>query len=171
LANLSIVLPQIGVADATQDPVIVNAFTTIQSWSAQIDASNFGPPLNSAWAAYTPTWTAGGGPTVGNGSLVGAWLQIGKLTMVRIYLALGSTSTLGTGPWGFALPFASRSDGTYQVLNGTAISASTATPVSGLVFPGGSVVAPFATNAVDIVHPITWTSGNILVVQGSYEAA
>lgn len=64
--------------------------------------------MTSQWVAYTPTWTAvTTSPTLGNGSLVGAYKQIGKTVHFRITVTAGSTTTFGAGAYILSLPVAS----------------------------------------------------------------
>ncbi len=69
-------------------------------------AANITANLPGAWIAYTPTWTAASvNPAIGNGVLSGWYQVFGKTIMVRITLTIGSTTTLGTGTYSWALPF------------------------------------------------------------------
>ncbi len=59
----------------------------------------------SVSTSYTPTWTSSGtAPSLGNGTLTGAYTQIGKLVEARIAITFGSTTTYGTGNFYFSLP-------------------------------------------------------------------
>lgn len=61
--------------------------------------------IGDAWTSYTPTWTASTtNPTIGNGTLTGAYIQAGKLVIFRIRIVLGSTSTRGSGEYRFGYP-------------------------------------------------------------------
>lgn len=57
---------------------------------------------------FNPVWgqSTGTGPTIGNGSLTGAYTYNGYTTWVRYRLVVGSTTTFGdgTGFWTFSLP-------------------------------------------------------------------
>jgi hypothetical protein len=67
------------------------------------------------WTAYTVAWTSTGtAPAIGNGTLQGAYLQIGKLVYVIIYFKAGSTTTFGTGSYLFSLPFTPKTYGVGQ---------------------------------------------------------
>jgi hypothetical protein len=59
----------------------------------------------AAWTTYTPTWTATVDPVLGNGTLTGRYIKIGRTCHVSIILTIGSTTTLGTGAYSFGLPF------------------------------------------------------------------
>ena len=57
------------------------------------------------WTSYTTTWTASvTNPTLGNGTLAGRYCSIGKLTAIKIKLAIGSTTNTGSGTWYFSTP-------------------------------------------------------------------
>lgn len=63
-------------------------------------------------SAYTPVWTAStSNPTLGNGTLQGRYIQIGKLVVVFITFIFGSTSSFGVGNHYFSLPFEAQSSG------------------------------------------------------------
>lgn len=75
----------------------------IISGSVYITGSTF--PINTAWQSYTPEWTTDGTqPTLGNGSLTGAYKVIGKICFVRVRLYWGTTTNSGTGTFYFSLP-------------------------------------------------------------------
>lgn len=75
-----------------------------------------GVDITSAWQSYTPTWTASTtNPTIGNGSLVGRYMRIGKTVHVSITIAGGSTTTAGTGTYLFGLPTTSANNGVAYV--------------------------------------------------------
>ncbi|MFJ3704869.1 MULTISPECIES: hypothetical protein [Streptomyces] len=58
-----------------------------------------------AWASYTPTWTASTtNPTLGNGTLVGRYLKVGRTVTLTAQLTIGSTTTLGSGNQALGLP-------------------------------------------------------------------
>ena len=57
------------------------------------------------WQAFTPTWSAATtNPSIGNGTLAGRYVQIGKTCVLVIALTAGSTTTFGSGNWSFSLP-------------------------------------------------------------------
>lgn len=62
-----------------------------------------------AWTDYTPSWIAesGGTPAVGNGTLTGRYLKVGRTVDVVIKLTVGSSTTFGNANanWAFGLPF------------------------------------------------------------------
>jgi hypothetical protein len=126
-----------------------------------------------AWQAWTPTYA---NLTVGNGTTVARYQQIGKTVSFEIRFTLGSTSAIGTTP-SFTLPVtASLSSATYLALFGDA----TATNHIGGVDCNATTAFLYATNtstAVAFVSyltatvPFTWTTSDYFVVRGTYEAA
>src|SRR5579859_7220429 len=85
-------------------------------WGDQIN-DNFAN-LANAWTAYTPSWTGVTNPSIGNGTLLGRYVLMNKLLLVRITMMAGSTTTFGTGNWAFSLPAAvtASSVGTNQLV-------------------------------------------------------
>ncbi|MFE9098483.1 hypothetical protein [Streptomyces sp. NPDC007264] len=108
-----------------------------------------------AWTAYTPAWTAvTTNPVLGNGTLVGQYMKIGRTCHLIITLTTGSTTTYGTGFWRLSLPFQAAS-GTPGVLN-WAYSTSAANN-----FMIGSSVLPSSTSTSDnIWMPNQATTGD-----------
>jgi microcystin-dependent protein len=125
---------------------------------------------------YVPVWTAVTvNPTLGNGTLTGRYIQIGKLVRFNVVLTIGGTTTLGTGAWIFTLPIASA-----DVLLARAIVSGVAQTVAGASKVCGgraSTTTTFrgvhaATDLyLDAAVPIAWAAGDILTLSGSYEAA
>ena len=57
------------------------------------------------WQSYTPTWTAATtNPSIGNGTLTGRYIVIGKLCTYVLGLVTSTTTTYGSGDWAFSLP-------------------------------------------------------------------
>lgn len=55
---------------------------------------------------YTPSWVAAsGGTSIGNGSITGTYIKIGKMVTVTVNMEMGSTTTFGTGSYYWTLPF------------------------------------------------------------------
>lgn len=125
----------------------------------------------AAWTTFTPTWTGSStNPVIGNGSLAGAYKQIGKAVCVRILMIAGSTTTFGSGTWAFALPFNGL---TIEVLACAAFISGTGLFSGAALIDAVSVstVSPLLGNAqVTATVPATWTSGSFISVQGVYES-
>lgn len=132
------------------------------------------------WTAYTPTWTApSGSPAIGNGTITGAYIQLGKVVHFRLLITAGSTTTFGTGGFRYGLPVqakvsTSRSllfpamafdNSASQYYPGLAFMAGTATEVATVsesnrgTFWGGSTSIPFA-----------WATSDTISINGTYEA-
>lgn len=126
------------------------------------------------WSTWTPTWA---NLTVGNGTVTAKYVLSGGTVLWRMSLVLGSTSTVGTGPY-FTLPLQAvtegASDATYSS-TATYIHTSVPNIYNGVaqVDFGGSVVWLYrmveAQTAVTATTPFTWTSGDIMRAQGFYE--
>lgn len=70
-----------------------------------LDCSDIADITDGSWTAFTPTWTASGTPpALGNGSISGAYCQVGKLIVCRGQLTMGNTTTFGTGAYSISLP-------------------------------------------------------------------
>ncbi|MFI9344918.1 hypothetical protein ACIG0D_27185 [Streptomyces sp. NPDC052773] len=65
----------------------------------------------AAWTSYTPTWTSSTAPSLGNGTLVGRYMKIGRTVFVVIHLTTGSTTTYGSGSYNWSLPVTAASGG------------------------------------------------------------
>ena len=130
--------------------------------------------IGDPWTAYSPSWTTSGtAPSLGNGSLTGAYRQTGKFVTFRIRLLAGSTTTFGTGEFRFTYP-------------ATAIN-SFIPGLSGYIFRSGPsyfgiIGVGFATTSLRLItssgnalvtatSPLTFTNGDELNIGGTYEAA
>lgn len=135
-----------------------------------------------AWTAYTPTFT---GFTKGNATLDFAYSKIGKTVHFRGSFIFGSTSVM-TGPLDFTLPFQLSSGYTF-IQN---IGRVTVWDISGPVYfgdmvkisggAGGDTVrcvmnlastVTLSNQEIGATTPMTWTTGDVLFVNGTYEAA
>lgn len=97
-------------------------------------------PNPGAWTPYTPTWTVSGSvaPAVGNGTLIGRYMKIGRMVTFHIVLTCGSTTNAGSGAFSFGLPFQAASGREQRV----PCSAFTAGP---RMWSGVSVIAASQT--------------------------
>jgi hypothetical protein len=118
-----------------------------------------------------PTWTSSGTqPSLGNGQLTGVRTRKGTTCHMSINLSIGSTTTLGTGAWGFSLPYTANRDAVgsaicYNATTGFVYSA-TAYIQAGTsvvkVVPAGSTV--FADNTT----PFAWPTNSFMQIGINY---
>lgn len=126
-------------------------------------------------STYTPSWLSSGvAPALGNGTITGRYIQIGKLVYVQIKLTIGSTSTFGTGSYFFDLPVGAHAADAYNVTvqafdtSGSAFYAGSARPNGGSVLPI-TLAAPVGDYNANV--PFTWAVGDTLTLTMVYEAA
>jgi len=140
-----------------------------------------GSELSSSWTSYTPTWTSDATqPTLGDGTLTGAYKVIGKTCFVRVRLVYGTTTNSGTGAFYFNLPFsASVSSGIQfpcSILNdGAAWYQATVTGQYGGFTNKTAIIGQSsgANSSEGITGTFPFTFGNLDSIQfnGSYEIA
>jgi len=130
-----------------------------------------------AWQSYTVSWTAATtNPSIGNGTLAGRYVQIGKTVIGVIKLVMGSTTTYGSGAWSFSLPKTSANQGGRY--GGQWMAEDVGTKVyTGTLFILGnaSTVSIFvrdeAASYLSNTTPHTWVSGDYLFISFIYETA
>ncbi len=136
----------------------------------------------TAWVDYTPTLNAdGGGFSLNNGTLSGRYKKIGKTVHFYAKFVFGSTTSPGDGHWNFSLPFAAQNPNfTFSAAildNGNAWyggigngNYTGSTSSFAVIIPGTSAsVTTWAT--VGNGGPFIWTTGDNIVISGTYEAA
>jgi hypothetical protein len=144
-------------------------YDTVQSFQDEITAIETGLQTITT---YTPTWTGTvTNPVVNNGTLSGRYMRAGKIVFLDIQLTIGSTTTFGSGAWGFALPLTAK-DTTGQSMTVNILD-------SGTQFYTGSTYM-FSTSVVYVAYqgdtgssissatPMTWATGDILRISGFY---
>lgn len=135
--------------------------------------------ISDPWTPYTPTWTAsGGGNSIGNGSVGGRYLAIGKTIHFYINFGVGSTTSVGTGRWDFSLPVTSVAYASLGHLIGYGVAKDNGVRNYHLdaLYVGTTTVTGWrdagATEAtVTPTTPFTWATGDSLTLMGMYEAA
>lgn len=129
--------------------------------------------IGDPWTAYVPVWTSTGtAPALGDGTLTGAYIQVGKLVHYRIALTMGSTTTYGTGSYAFSLPVA-----TTALISGGTVSCFDNSAAA--IFPRHTyintttTVAPTSEGGVRIsaTSPFTFAVSDLVNIAGTYEAA
>lgn len=150
--------------------------------SGSLIISGSSSPINTAWTSYTPAWTTDGTqPTLGNGSLTGAYKVIGKTCFVRVRLAWGTTTNSGTGAFYFNLPISASAAWGIQMPvsildNGNAWYQATANGEYGGFTNKTALIVQSAGGAnssqgVTGVFPFTFGNTDSIQFNGSYEIA
>lgn len=138
--------------------------------------------LGDPWEAYTPTWTASPTtPVLGNGGLSGFWISAGKLVHYRIELRIGSTTTVGSGIYFFSLPVAAKAPaggaspigplGEAVLWDVSASARFTRVAATGNSFRDSVILIDPSGVAQTNATPFVPANGDLVVVQGTYEAA
>lgn len=153
-------------------------YSTVDDKINIYDGVNHHTVWSREWISYTPTWTSTGtAPSLGNGTLIGRYIKIGKLVHVFIRLTWGSTTSAGTGDYSFSLPFTPAWE--WQPISGMVrdSSASFYYPIVGYTGQASSSVARMgahnstgAIGRVGATHPITWADGDNIAISGIYQA-
>lgn len=127
--------------------------------------------IGDAWTAYTPTlsnWT------LSNGTLTGAYLQAGKLVIFRILYTVGSTDTKSGGPV-FSLPAATDSARAGMCIGEAFLNdVSAPTRAYRRVIQNSSTGCFMASDddtRLSPTAPWTWATGDLMTIQGLYEAS
>lgn len=129
-----------------------------------------------AWTAYTPTWSG----TIGNGTLNGTWMRIGRTIHWRANVLWGSTTSHAAAAQSLSVPVAPVV-ATYAFPVGQCVcmDAGVITWWGFVSMNGGlgtSLVAGISQNGttaglLNHIVPFTWGNGDILYAEGTYEAA
>lgn len=137
--------------------------------------------LNSmfdVWTSFTPVWSSSGtAPAIGNGSIVGRYMKIGRTVHAVIRMTCGATTTYGTGSYSWTLPFtASNTIADYlgearlvgaSAWHGQAVLSANSNLVSALL-PGNATST--LSTAMTGTTPKTVLSGDILRIQIAYQS-
>lgn len=135
----------------------------------------------AAWTAYTPSWTSTGTqPSLGNGSISGWYKSVGKLCTAIFEVTFGTTTTFGSGTYGWSLPFTAASPaGASSTLaylgaargHGAAWYAGTAGVTKGTAI--ARIYSHVAATEWSPTEPVTWTASNTRYISGeiTYETA
>lgn len=128
----------------------------------------------ATWTSYTPTVGGSGTPSIGNGTITGLYMQIGKTVTFKIAVTYGSTTSFGTGLT-VSLPSTPNTTGVGQCISqqsanyygGEALilADATVTPLATPSSLGG------ASRLLTTLVPFTWANNNKLYISGTYEVA
>jgi len=126
------------------------------------------------WKTYTPAWTAATtNPVLGNGTLTGQYLQVGKTVHYRIVLTMGSTTTYGSGYYQLSLPVAS-SVATHIAGYGVGFNLTNRKSLMAY-YASSSIIRPLRCSTdVEVDQTglgVAWAAGHVLTLTGTYQAA
>ena len=140
--------------------------------------SSMVPSYEGSWTAYTPVWTAASSnPVIGNGTIEGYYKVVGKTCFVRGNIAMGSSTTFGSGEWYVSMPFtASHADGILMtatlldnstawynaIVNGARAGFNYKSAIQYQVVGG-------TADSITPTTPFTWTTSDRFIWNGSYE--
>jgi hypothetical protein len=133
----------------------------------------------SAWTSYTPTWTASTNPAIGNGTIVGRYMKIGRNVLGHVNITAGATTTFGSGAYNWSLPVPAANAGASFVGICQILTSSNRWQGQLVVSPNATSFAAFSnissTNTrIDFVSstlPDTLASGSHIRLTFFYEAA
>jgi hypothetical protein len=86
---------------------VEGAQSSASSWSI-LGSLSSSASRRADWTNYAIAWTSAAGPqpAIGNGTLTGRYMKIGRNTViVEVGLIFGTTTTAGNGQWFFSAPF------------------------------------------------------------------
>jgi hypothetical protein len=138
------------------------------------------PSYEGAWISYTPSWTAASSnPAINNGTLEGWYKIVGKTCFVRGNIAMGTTTTFGSGEWYVSMPFtASHADAILMTANLLDNGSAWYNAVVNGARAGFNYKAPLqfqtssgTANDVNATQPFTWANSDRFLWNGSYEIA
>lgn len=123
-------------------------FTIADSGSVTAGTYNGVTIDNAAWTSYTPALSTNGGSiTLGNGSVTGAYKQIGKIVHFRVKFQAGTTTSIGAN----------------EILIGLPVTAASST----FNFPGSMLDAGNAWYAITGVGNYTGSTSNFAMIAKS----
>ncbi len=96
----------LGSGNTTATLVTNTSYTVANSAITNFSISYGSPPDFPGWLSYTPTWTAyNGSPTIGDGSLTGAFSISNHVLTAHILATFGATTNFASSQiWYFSLP-------------------------------------------------------------------
>lgn len=155
MPTITLTLPVAG-TDMDAGPIATN-FSDLQILlNGGLDADNLddaavtAAKLSLPYIAYVPVWSSSGTqPAIGNGTISGRYVQVGKLVHVRGDLALGGTSSGGTGTYFISLPVAANTSGSSQLGAIRILDSSTGNQGTGVL------ARLISSTTFDMVYPAT----------------
>jgi hypothetical protein len=125
-------------------------------------------PAAAVWTNYTPTY---GNLVINNGVVISRYKQIGKIVHYRWKLTWGTTTTSGGGFWTISMPVVALdlgfTGGAYVTDSGVGQRSGAVVALTTSAF----AVVVASTLVAGTTVPITWTTGDEILVEITYEAA
>ena len=172
------------------DPTIKSHIDTFNTHDADVDghhledhASRHDPggadELIPAWDTWSPTYQ---NLTIGDGTVVARFFEVGELVIAKWVFTLGSSSSVGTVPTVSRPVTASSSYGTNDDIMGGAKFQDAATDTFfGYVNNASTTLFDFyvfnaagthlSDNSITASVPFTWATGDVMSFTATYEAA
>jgi hypothetical protein len=119
-------------------------------------------------------WTASTtNPTIGNGSITGAYAVFGKTVHFRIHVVNGSTTNEGSGNYSLTLPLApiATQKWTFMGAIGTGINLMWGLATGTTSIPLYAATSSSTVARVTPSYPIAFGSGDTMSINGTYEIA
>ena len=144
---------------------------TTSAIQTQINAKPTGN--TGAWTSYTPIITNW---TIGNGSVVGKYAQIGNLIVFRSIFTAGSTSTF-VGNFRMSIPITATSGSELLSISALAFDSSAGGYYYANVLPIGTSAFELMWRSTSVTYsvgagiPFTPASSDVFYISGFYEAA
>lgn len=130
------------------------------TWVQDLDTKTF-----AAWTSFTPVWTAASvNPAIGNGTLAGAYRQIGKTLDCRFTINAGGTTTFGTGQWQITLPNSLSATASFGA--GVGYISSNSVTYTGHIAASGTLAYLYSTTATNAA--VTGTAPNTFTATGYF---
>lgn len=154
------------------DTSIENAQITDKRVRARVGGVGLGD-----FRTYTPTWGADAGtpPAIGNGTIAGRYLEIGKLVAGQIVITMGSTTTFGSGGTFYTFGLPSTPQASYDPFSLALATDTGVASYSGFCLSAGSnllrVLNITLTNNWYALYPFTFANGDIIKLNFLYETA
>lgn len=130
--------------------------------------------IAGAWDSFTVTLT---NVTLGNGTAVGYWKKIGRVVHYRAEVTFGSTTSVSGG---ITMNLPATGAAATGVHTGLIFDTSTTTYYSATIISSTTAVALRVINAAGTYGvatatsstvPMTWATGDVFRLSGSYESA
>lgn len=123
------------------------------------------------WQPYTPVWATGGTPpAIGNGSITGRYMLVGRTCFFGIVLQSGSTTTFGTAYYTLSLPLAG-SGSPMHVFPGMYTNGNKFNPIAGVMLGATTIVMYHLTgnDYISSTNPFAAVANDRIWITGNYE--